>query len=131
MKLTLSLLILVCACSQAQVETDVIQKASEAIKKLKSVKYDVTEINRHANISADITLTRDKSYPLFGVSKIKVIGLAMTDHGNEQIQFTSNGNTFQYYDLVQNKVIVENRERREMAHIANLIIHVSTTSRGW
>lgn len=88
-----------------QVESDILIKAAESIKKLKSIKYTVVEQNRHENISADVTLMRDKPYPLFGISRIKVIGIAINDHGSEQIQFTSNGTSFQYYDVSQSKVI--------------------------
>jgi peroxiredoxin len=114
MKTIVTLLVLINITSYAQIESDILIKANEAIKKLKSIKYNVTEQKGQETITADVTMTRDRPYLLFGVAKVKVIGISMGDHDNEQIQFASNGSTFQYYDSRQNKVVqvVEATDRK-------------------
>jgi peroxiredoxin len=105
MKAIIALIVLTSSFGYGQIDSDILVKSGETIKQLKSIKYTVTERNRHENISADIIVTRDKPYPLFGISKIKVTGISLSDHGSEQIQFASNGNSFQYYDVANSKVI--------------------------
>lgn len=105
MKSTFILLVLISLTTHAQVESDILTKSAEAIKQLKSIRYNITSVTPYETVTADFTIVRDRPYPLFGVAKVKVTGMGTSDHGSTQVRFASNGNVFQYYDAGQDKIV--------------------------
>jgi peroxiredoxin len=83
----------------------VLQKSAAACKELKSVNYEVYVEDFAGKVTADIVINRVKDFPLYGISQVKVSGLALKDDGSEQVSYAYNGEKFEFMDVKRNSIV--------------------------
>src|SRR5438045_1229294 len=68
----------------------ILRKSAAACKALSSINYEVYSENFAGKITADITirhLNMEKESPVFGISQLKVSGIALNNEGSTQVSF--------------------------------------------
>ncbi len=100
-------LLLFSVCKGQENGKAIMEKSKERIKALKSVNMNV-EFNSDfmGQVSGEIILTRDKPYNVFGISKLKMIGIAITSKGSRPISMSFDGQAFSYLDAEKNELVV-------------------------
>jgi peroxiredoxin len=93
------LLLLIPCAGKSQSGIEILKLSAEKISSLKNISYNVYTENAHEKITADVTIERGGTYSLYDGCRLKVKGIALSDHGSEQISFSYNGSSFDYMDI--------------------------------
>lgn len=111
----LMLLLLIPYAGKSQPGIEILKLSAEKISSLKNISYNVYTENAHEKITADVTIERGGAYSLYDGCRLKVKGIAMSDHGSEQISFSYNGSSFDYMDIkTQEQVKLENPDYKKI-----------------
>lgn len=114
MKLSM-LLLLIPFIAKGQSGVDILKASADKISNLKNISYNVYTENAHEKITADVTIERGGAYSLYDGCRLKVKGIALSDHGSEQISFAYNGSSFDYMDIkTQELVKLENPDYKKI-----------------
>lgn len=111
----LMLLLLIPFAGKSQPGIEILKLSAEKISSLKNISYNVYTENAHEKITADVTIERGGAYSLYDGCRLKVKGIALSDHGSEQISFAYNGSSFDYMDIkTQEQVKLENPDYKKI-----------------
>jgi len=88
-----------------QTAETILQKSSSACKKLRSVNYELYSEGYPGKVTADITINRVKDFPVYGISQVKVAGIALKSDGSEQISYAFNGEKFEFVDVKKSSIV--------------------------
>lgn len=100
----LIILLSIPAYTFSQSGLEILQSSAQKIKNLKNISYNIYTENRMEKVTADVTIQRDRDFPVFEVARIKVAGLAINDQGSKQISFSYNGKNFDFIDLKTSEI---------------------------
>ena len=108
MKWITIVIILAFNVSAAQDAKSIFEKANATMKSLRSIEMNVSYTDNYSGqISGDLVILRDqKTYPVFGVSKFKMTGIALTPDGSKTLSMAFNGDTYAYLDGANNEIVV-------------------------
>lgn len=114
MKMFMLLLLIPCA-GKSQSGIEILKTSAAKISSLKNISYNVYTEYAHEKITADVTIERGGDYSLYDGCRLKVKGIALSDHGSEQLSFSYNGSSFDYMDLkTQELVKLENPDYKKI-----------------
>lgn len=82
---------------------EIIKSSASKIKTIQNISYNIYEKNQESNISADITIERRSDLPIFD-AKLKVNGIVINNSGSNYIQFSYDGQSFDFMDYKANLV---------------------------
>jgi len=85
----------------------IIEKSNHEIKDLRSVHLNCYfESSYFGQVSSEVFISKAAASPVFGNSRIKMTGVAMTQEGSKAISIAYNGTVFSYLDPEKNEVVV-------------------------
>lgn len=116
------LLLLIPFIGSSQPSVDILKASAGKINSLKNISYNIYTENAHEKITADVTIERGGVYTLYDGSRFKVKGIALSDHGSEQISFAYNGTSFDYIDIkTQELVKLENPDYKKIGRTGMIV----------
>lgn len=81
-----------------------LKRSAANIKALTSISYNIYAEQFGEKITADVTINRKSTFPIFEISQVKLSGLAMNEEGSRQVSFASDGNSLEYFDVKANAI---------------------------
>ena len=84
----------------------IVEKSKNAIQSLRSVHLNVLYKDDYfGQTSADIVISREKPFAVFGISKVKMTGVVVSSTGSKPISQAFDGSTFYYTDTEKNEIV--------------------------
>lgn len=84
---------------------EIITQANARIKQLKSIAYNIYDETFGVQSTADVVIQREKPFPVFGVSKLRLMGMVMDKNGTKTISLAYDGNKFEFLNYPDYQVV--------------------------